>query len=191
MSSVHWPGSQPEFSTADHIVDRFESAWRLELVGCAERVACRQSQQAASEPAAGRSVAHASASFVEGSTQFRTYACCSLVSGERGCQLDFFYASPPLGDLAECFVSGTPVSHQPTTDHRAGPADSTPAVDVNGLAVIQCVVDGVEDRGHLLGPARDRGRRLWGVVHARRVRPSRSGFLLSDFGVGAQFVSAL
>ena len=47
------------------------------------------------------------------------------------------------------------VPHEPAADHRAGPAHSTPAVDVDRLAVLQGVVDSVQGRGHLLRTARN------------------------------------
>ena len=63
---------------------------------------------------------------------------------------------PPLGDLDQGLVSRPPAAHEPAPDRGRGPADSAPAVQVDGLAAVQSGVDGVENAGHLSRAGRDR-----------------------------------
>ena len=155
----------------------------FELKRGPQRVACCQSEQAASETIPGCYLTHAFVSLCPASAQLRTYACCSRVSGERGCQRTFSTPLPPIGDPAKGFVSRVSVPHEPATNHCAGPANSAPAVDIDGLAGTQGIVDGVKDRGHLLRAARN------ARIDDRMPLPLNSlaqseSLLLSNFEVG-------
>ena len=110
-----------------------------------------------------------------------------LGGGGVGGSLEFVHVQPPLGDLGEGFFAGVAVADEPAPDDGARAPDSGPAVNVDGLAVGDGGVYGVQGGGHELWAVGD-AEVAYGVAFMRDGEAEGSGFFPGDFIVGWELV---